>query len=389
MAIKPRLSITALLLLGYAVLLAAVLGLGWFATGKMRQLQTITEDLYSHPFAVSNAATELKASLFDLRLHILEEVFLRRGDGNRAELARHIAEQSKLARRNLAIIKANFLGDMAQVSRLEADLDRWDGVRGEIFAAAHAGDYDRARDLALGIGTQTFDELTEPVEYILSFARNKGRDYARQASERSDEIVSRTGTLIAVMVFIILTTAVAVFLRVRYLQRELQRQATLDFLTGIPNRRHFMVQAERELHLGRRHASPFSLVVSDLDHFKSINDRHGHPAGDQVLKHFCAVGRQALRKSDILGRIGGEEFAILLPNTGLTEALVVAERVRKAVAETGLDLGNGTTLHITGSFGLTAHGDGDRDLDDLLRRADAALYEAKESGRNRVCTQKA
>ncbi|WP_165873510.1 GGDEF domain-containing protein, partial [Parasulfuritortus cantonensis] len=189
------------------------------------------------------------------------------------------------------------------------------------------------------------------------------------------------------LLLLVVTTALAVFYRVRYLQRELDQRATRDFLTGMPNRRHFMELAEREFVRAARHGTPLALAVVDLDLFKNINDTYGHEVGDQVLKRFCAVTRQALRHLDTLGRVGGEEFAILLPDTRLAAAREVAERVRQAVEAADLTTARGERVAFTGSFGLTAYLPGDTDLTALFRRADVALYEAKAGGRNAVRVQ--
>lgn len=379
-----RLSIATLLLLGYAVMLSAVVGLGWFATSKMRQLQAITATLYSHPFAVSNAAAEMKADLFHLRVCILEAVFLPEQRNDHAAAVRQMEALARTARTDLQIIKANFLGDMARVRELESALDRWDDVRLRIMSAAAAGDYPAAANLVRTAGTPAYEDAMAPVDYILAYAQARGRQFADTAHTSSDEIIARTQVVLATLTLAILATGAVVFFRVRYLQRELHRQATLDFLTGIANRRHFMAMTEREFRLSRRHGTPFAIAVADLDLFKSINDRYGHPVGDLILKQFCAACRQALRSSDVLGRVGGEEFAILLPNTHLAAAIEVAERVRKAVAEAQVTTPQGVTVRVTGSFGLTEHDSLDQDISALFRRADAALYEAKEAGRNCV-----
>lgn len=385
---KRRLTISNLLLIGYAVLLAAVVGLGWFATGNMRQLQAITEDLYVHPFAVSNAAADLKSTLLHLRNHILDTVFVGGHEYNPEHSTQELDGLAAKARTDLAVIKANFLGDMSHVRELEAALDRWDSVRAEIMAAVRDKDYDRARQLVRTVGTRSYYEAVPQVEYILAFALNKGKQYVDEAREDSDRLIFRTRVLSVTLAIFVLATALAVFYRVRYLQRELARQATLDFLTGIPNRRHFMELAEREIHRSRRHASPFALAVVDLDWFKSINDNYGHQVGDQVLKQFCTVCRQTLRNLDVIGRIGGEEFALLMPNTRLAEACEVVERVRKTVEESGIHLADGSRMQFTGSFGLTTCSAEGQDLTALFRRADEALYEAKAAGRNRVCVNK-
>lgn len=170
------------------------------------------------------------------------------------------------------------------------------------------------------------------------------------------------------------------------LEAELTREAHLDYLTGLINRRYFMGLAEFEINRANRYDKPLSLLMMDIDLFKRINDTYGHKMGDQVLIKLADVCKQILREVDIFGRIGGEEFAILLPETGKQEAMDVAERLRKAVADTKIELESGEkVLQISISIGLAVHSSKEENLDMLLSSADMALYKAKNSGRNNVC----
>jgi diguanylate cyclase (GGDEF)-like protein len=123
----------------------------------------------------------------------------------------------------------------------------------------------------------------------------------------------------------------------------------------------------------------------DIDHFKVVNDTYGHHAGDVALQSLMVTSRQALRDWDIMGRMGGEEFAVVMPETDANQALYVAERLRKAVAATGIPLEDGKVVHMTVSTGIATANNDDVSVDTLLERADKALYEAKRSGRDKVC----
>lgn len=170
------------------------------------------------------------------------------------------------------------------------------------------------------------------------------------------------------------------------LAARLEELASVDPLTGVLNRRRFLEDAAREFGRSGRSGSPLALAVVDLDHFKAVNDRHGHQAGDQVLVGAVAAMRSLLRATDLLGRYGGEEFVLLFPDTGPREAEAIAERLRAGVAAREARLGE-ERIHVTASFGLACReGSGGGDLDSLLAEADAALYEAKAAGRNRVVT---
>ncbi|MFA6039919.1 MAG: diguanylate cyclase [Methylophilus sp.] len=172
----------------------------------------------------------------------------------------------------------------------------------------------------------------------------------------------------------------------RYAYDELERRAYTDYLTGLANRRYFLEQAESELSRVLRYGGDLSILMLDIDHFKLVNDTYGHKVGDLVLKKLADVCLNTLRDVDVMGRIGGEEFAILLPETSNEQATETAERLRVALEDARLALDGGLPLHFTVSFGVTALSDRNTNIDTLLNQADQALYQAKESGRNRVCT---
>lgn len=168
----------------------------------------------------------------------------------------------------------------------------------------------------------------------------------------------------------------------KQLELELTRLATTDALTGIHNRRRFLELTEQDMHRAIRFGRPLSLAIFDLDHFKKVNDLHGHPAGDRVLCTVTGAVQGVLRATDHFGRLGGEEFGILLPETSASGAAVMGERVRAAVARASHGVeGLGA---VTISLGVAELASPQMSLNDLLARADAALYAAKEGGRNRV-----
>jgi diguanylate cyclase (GGDEF)-like protein len=169
-------------------------------------------------------------------------------------------------------------------------------------------------------------------------------------------------------------------------EAELFRLATTDALIGIYNRRYFLEQLDLEVSRISRFGEPGTLLMADLDHFKEVNDRHGHATGDAVLKHFVAIARETLRKIDFIGRIGGEEFAIFLPGSDAAGALETAERLRARLAASAVPTGTGP-VRVTVSIGVTIVSASDTTPDPILSRADQALYAAKAAGRNRVRLQ--
>jgi diguanylate cyclase (GGDEF)-like protein len=164
----------------------------------------------------------------------------------------------------------------------------------------------------------------------------------------------------------------------------LEQQAQTDFLTGLANRRHLIHLADAELARAQRSGRPFSLLMLDVDHFKAVNDTHGHEVGDLVLQTVAATARETLRSIDTVGRLGGEEFAIVLPECDTAGALETAERLRVAVARAATST-SGREIRVTISVGVASVAEGLAGIDALFTRADRALYEAKRGGRNRVC----
>lgn len=169
----------------------------------------------------------------------------------------------------------------------------------------------------------------------------------------------------------------------RQLERELELRATIDELTGISNRRMILNQVEDFISRAR---TSYVFLLLDLDHFKSINDRYGHLVGDKVLKHFAEVVRSQLRANDLFGRLGGEEFCILLAEDA-GQAQVVAERICQAVNTAPVHLADASPIRVSVSIGVAHGGPEVTNVCTLLERADSALYEAKQSGRNRVFWQ--
>lgn len=170
------------------------------------------------------------------------------------------------------------------------------------------------------------------------------------------------------------------------LARQLRILASTDSLTGAYNRRHFLQLLEQEMARHQRYGEPAALLMLDLDHFKQVNDHYGHAAGDSVLKFFAACARRMLRRSDHLGRLGGEEFAILLPDTDADGARELAERLRQAIAESPVESEAGS-IHYSVSIGIALFRHDDSTADSILARADHALYRAKHAGRNQVAME--
>lgn len=166
---------------------------------------------------------------------------------------------------------------------------------------------------------------------------------------------------------------------------QLEAIATRDELTGLPNRRQMQALMDQELLRSLRHPHDFCIALLDLDHFKRVNDTHGHAAGDAVLRAVAQAGQAALRATDVLARWGGEEFVVLMPDTSMPPALAGMQRLRQQVEALRIDIGGSEPVAITVSIGLTGHRRSDA-LAQTLERADQLLYQAKHEGRNRIGT---
>lgn len=165
--------------------------------------------------------------------------------------------------------------------------------------------------------------------------------------------------------------------------RNLEKLASTDPLTGAYNRRHFMHAGNTELHRSKRHKHSSAVLMLDIDHFKAVNDTFGHSIGDVALKETVRIIHKVLRREDTLGRLGGEEFAVILPETDLPGAALVAEKIRAAIAQIVIDTSS-DPLSFTMSIGVSEGVEDDDCIEDALTRADKALYEAKQQGRNQV-----
>lgn len=234
---------------------------------------------------------------------------------------------------------------------------------------------------------------TDNIEVWLKNAFTK----RRQRPYRRFEIDSKNNQWFLVTEQIVRTNYLYVYLteitekkhneqRLHKLTAQLQEQASTDSLTGINNRRSFYEIAEIEFRRCHRNKHPIALLLLDLDFFKQVNDHFGHAAGDRVLQSFASTIKGLLRSYDIFGRIGGEEFSILLPDTNHSEALLIAERIREKIEQMTVEF-EGHIISITASLGLSADCPNIVSLESFINDADKKLYQAKSNGRNQVISE--
>jgi diguanylate cyclase (GGDEF)-like protein len=260
------------------------------------------------------------------------------------------------------------------------------------FYARNPKAFGTIRLLLLVVGIDAFRNVFENVYFGLYFGARYGffsNDIVGVLGQPALLLVPKiinvvAGTVVlALLLYQWLPEAVREWAKSQQRTRDLEKLAAIDPLTGISNRRQFESLARAELGRSQRYMRPLSLLMIDIDHFKQVNDRFGHEAGDRVLKFLANVLISAKRASDVVGRIGGEEFAILLPETSKEAALVIAERLRQ-LAQTCAPAIAGEKLDVTISIGVAAASIRTSGMETLCRQADQALYEAKRSGRNRV-----
>lgn len=317
---------------------------------RIHRLLQLQRQIFDSEEALTNAWTQARTLLGDLTDDLSVDAAIAASEGS-IEIAHH----AKYAMFTVAITFGGLIllfiaciyffrwAIINPIIRVTADLQRVKTTRSPVFPQR-----ERLREL---------DDIATAVEAFggaLTQINERTRQLEREVAERQK------------------------------VQAQLLELATTDSLTGLRNRRYFFEAAKQEFERAKRYELPLSLVLLDADHFKVINDRYGHPIGDQALQVLATTGRQLLREIDLFARIGGEEFAILLPQTDVRDAWTVAERLRQAIGAAAVPTDQGSALHFTISLGLASLGPATADLNELLRQADTAMYQAKQNGRNRV-----
>lgn len=218
--------------------------------------------------------------------------------------------------------------------------------------------------------------LIQAVSSVLAFLQGPTGDPGFTLIHAQFEILTLPAGYMSMAMFIILMIASDI-------SAKMKRLAVRDQLTGLLNRRGFNEYGGRAFSAAKRAGTPLSVIMTDIDRFKNINDKYGHAAGDSALVHFAKIVSEARRSEDVIARVGGEEFALLLPGTELRDAMALADQLCTQVGSTPLDV-TGIGMPMTSSFGVSAISENDKALDDLVLRADRALYRSKRAGRNQV-----
>ncbi len=262
---------------------------------------------------------------------------------------------------------------------LDEKLRRFFYAANEIVTRPWSEDLARARYLKELYG----DAGKDVVAGLEALAMQYESEHAAHVEMMRTAVAAIAGSILVVLLVIGGVIFLPMLRRMSRQTQELIDLARTDPLTGCHNRRSFLSLGEAEMDRFRRYEGDLSVIMLDIDKFKAVNDTYGHGVGDEVIRALARTCLENLRKSDILGRLGGEEFAVVLPETPIEKAMLVAEKVRIALCETAVAHPSGV-LHFTSSFGVATALKDDEDILSALNRSDENLYAAKESGRNRV-----
>lgn len=370
-----------LLLAVGALILSLVVAFGLMSIRQIEQLDVIAEKFYAHPFTVSNASTELISNLSQMRIQIL---LVSRAQSHEQihEMVDEIAVLNAQNNKLLAIFKDRFLGEMKKVRELEQLLIDWDSLRSEIIAHAYQGNNEKVKELVLKDSAIIYHRALEKAEYIHGFAHDKAVSFEQTARVESRFMINNLYWIMGILISLVIASLGYLLQFFYNHNRQLEIDASTDTLTGLLNRQQLSCIAHNAIERVKRYDGHLAALMVDIDHFKQINDQHGHNAGDEVLKALSQMLLSILRNSDIICRWGGEEFVVLMPEINLEEACHIAERIRKRAEEEAVYAAD-SRIGFSVSIGVTSY-QGQLTIEELLHEADKALYIAKTEGRNKV-----
>jgi diguanylate cyclase (GGDEF)-like protein len=371
-------------MIALAAVIAVIIGTTFSAAAERRAADLKHDHTFEVLLASGELETAINLTLRGERGYLLtgNREFLEPYVQGRAKAVTQLRELKQLTRdnpvqqRNLAVIDQRVETYLAQIAHM-VDLE-----------SSRRHD-DAVTLVKSGVGRRHINHALAAVD---AFEAEEFRLLAeRRAIQARSEariqslmyVLAGAGTMLLILLALAVGTAAYEHRRAVELAIALQVQATTDALTGLPNRRHVIDALEKEIHRATRSERPLALALLDLDRFKLINDSHGHPSGDAVLRSIAEVLRRVCRSGDLVGRFGGEEFVVLMPETSREQAEQACERIRAAIARRTIAYPDGAFGRVTVSTGVAVW-----DSDELSRtfvaRADVALYQAKQDGRNVV-----
>jgi diguanylate cyclase (GGDEF)-like protein len=302
-----------------------------------------------------------------------------------------LGEDDKARAAALAVLSASSPGEINEKLRNTYEvLYRIEKKHGHASAALNYYEHYAAQDIGylndVSARTLAYDVAQQRMlaQKLETEKLSRQNNTLRLQQALADKTIE-TGRLSIILLLMVLASVIYWLFRLKRSQLHFKQQARLDGLTGIFNHQHFIGEAQRHIRLTERKLGSACLIFIDLDYFKQINDTHGHAIGDTVLKHTVALCKQPLRASDLFGRLGGEEFGILLLDCSPGQGAAIADRIRTTIEATPIDAG-GCPITFSASIGLASTVTSGYDLQRLCRDADTALYRAKHIGRNCVIT---
>lgn len=385
MNLQRKRAVLYILVAGFLIAFVGALLFLWIYFSSMREMHQTTRKLYEQPFAVANAALALETDLYQIRSQLLYVTLIRADRQQLASVQTKVDALEHQARQKIAIIARSYSGNSQQVVQLKQQLALLEGVRDRVLQSLVDARYQTANQLIESEWSARFAQVADLNEIIIKEANQRATQYVDESQQRLEQHTERGLNYAALLLLLFLGVGAFVAWRIYQLHIEADKFAFTDFLTGIANRRHFIHELESEIRRNQRYDAPFSFAMVDIDYFKKINDQYGHHTGDLVLQNFCLKCVNALRTNDMVGRLGGEEFGILMPMTELHEAIRVIERLRSDIDHSVMN-DHGEQIHYTASFGLVSSKQlGEQQgLTQLMKIADGALYTAKQQGRNRI-----
>lgn len=381
MRIKPFHLTTLVIIVKIAIII-------YFSIMMMSMIQTqhqVTVDFYDQPFKVSTASIRLEKSLAKIRVDMLQ--LLRTENQIEAyNIIEEVGVASLTSKKQVDIILEGFLGDMNRVYDLEAILNEWAQLRAKIIEYKTHGKSLKAMDLAMHQGHDLFTRSERITSYISDYAQNKAEFFERKSTIEYHKTMLNVLWTMSLVVILLISAGVYVLRTLFLHDKKLEKDAYVDALTNLFNRHYFTVSSKILFSQAKRQSQKLSLLMLDIDLFKQINDQYGHHAGDEVLKRLAEFLKTSLRDSDICCRWGGEEFVVLMPETDIDGAMVIAQHIKKGIETLPVHY-NGFTVFTTISIGVSEL-QNHRNIEEILEEADQALYYSKKTGRNRVTSFK-
>ncbi|PLA73584.1 hypothetical protein CYQ88_10305 [Hydrogenovibrio sp. SC-1] len=372
--------------LAMTLMLTLVATFGYTALHQAKQIEQTFHDFFQHPFTVSNAAGQLRYAVTKSQL-ILTNQLQSLTPSQHYGFHQNVETLNTDINRQLQIIQSQFLGDMDKIHQLEKLLEKWQKYEMEIHLLITDQESEKAKHLFQSKMVLLNEQINVLTDYILGFALNKAKQYeskAMQSSEQSTRLLTQAIMLTLTVIITILGYLIWYFYQ--YSER-VETRALTDKLTGLFNRAFLEAELPRQFNLADEETSSvYTMQVIDVDNFKQVNDTYGHNIGDQVLVTLANELKHHFRKDDIIVRWGGDEFVLILPNTSEIEALAIAESFRARLEDMPIQTDKGI-IYFTVTIGISEFLLSEP-IKQAFERSDAALYQAKQRGRNCVASYK-